>query len=379
MRCLLWLAGAIISWAQPYAIGHRSLTYTDPSRSNRPILTELYYPALSAGDNVPVANGSFPLVVFAHGFVMSWEAYQWLWDSLARVGYVVALPRTESGFSPSHQNFALDLRFLNEKILSEGSSSSSFLYQRLSGTSAIAGHSMGGGASVLAAQNYTNVTVVFNFAAAETSPSAIHAAKHVTVPILFLAGENDGVTPPSAHQIRMYDSCLSSCKTLVTIKGGGHCYFANYNFNCSFGESTTSPQPTITREEQLARTMAVLRPYLDHHLKGDANALSLFLSRIQHAHYTYQRTCGTTTLLNRDSGLLRIYPDPARKELILETKTPWHTIQLMNPLGQILGHWDRIEVGVHYLRWDDWRTGLYWVRACTREGRLFTAPLLLHL
>jgi len=59
--CLLLLI-VVTASAQPYAIGHRSVSWQDPERGNRTVTAEGYYPANSAGDNVPVASGSFPVV-----------------------------------------------------------------------------------------------------------------------------------------------------------------------------------------------------------------------------------------------------------------------------------------------------------------------------
>jgi dienelactone hydrolase len=143
---------------------------------------------------------------------MDVSAYRCFADSLVPYGYILLLPRTEGGISPSHQQFGLDLRFLNEQMKTEGRTPTSFFYQRVAPTSAIMGHSMGGGASFLAAAAYTGVTTVVNFAAAETNPSSIQAAKQVTVPVLMFIGENDGVTPPAQHQLPMFDSCASTCK-----------------------------------------------------------------------------------------------------------------------------------------------------------------------
>jgi len=209
----------IMFFGQTYKVGHKQVTYTDPARNNRSIQTEIYYPANTAGDNVAIASGQFPVLVFGHGFVMGWDAYQWLWDSIVPKGYIMAFPRTEGSISPSHSNFGLDLRFLNEKFKTENTTSASFFYQHIANTSAIMGHSMGGGSSFLAAENYTNFTTLINFAAATTNPSSITAASHVTVPLLMFIGENDGVAPPATHQIPMFDSCASSCKTRITIKG----------------------------------------------------------------------------------------------------------------------------------------------------------------
>ncbi|MCX7954428.1 MAG: proprotein convertase P-domain-containing protein [Bacteroidales bacterium] len=286
--------------SQNYYVGHRQFNFFDPSR-NRTIQAEVYYPATSTGDNKPFASGQFPLLVFGHGFMMSWDAYQWLWDSLVARGYIMVFPRTEGGMSPSHNAFGLDLKFLNDFILSEGNNSSSFFYQHILGTSAIMGHSMGGGSSVLAAANNTNLTTLVTFAAAETNPSAITAASNVTVPTLMFYGTNDGVTPPLNHQIPIYNALSSTCKTLIGINGGGHCYFANYNFYCSFGESSTNPQPTITREQQQAIVWQLLFPYLEFILKNNLDAKQLFYQRLNTMNtITFQRNC----LMNHDLALV---------------------------------------------------------------------------
>ena len=56
------------------AIGHTQISFTDSLRQNRSIPTQIYYPADSAGDDVPlslITSGKFPLIVFGHGFLMS--------------------------------------------------------------------------------------------------------------------------------------------------------------------------------------------------------------------------------------------------------------------------------------------------------------------
>ncbi len=289
----------VLIMAQGFLVGYRQVTFTDPSRSNRSIPTDIYYPATSSGTNAPIANGSFPVLVLGHGFLMDVASYRCFADSLVPYGYIIVLPRTEGGVSPSHQQFGLDLRFLNERMKVEGQTPTSFFYQRVAPASAIMGHSMGGGASFLAAASYTGVTTVVNFAAAETNPSSIQAAKQVTVPVLMFIGENDGVTPPAQHQLPMFDSCASPCKLRVTIKGGGHCYFADPSTTCSFGEATTSPQPTITRAEQQRRVFGILRPYLGYRLKGSlADSIEIRTKLNISTEVTYVEQCdGISTSL----------------------------------------------------------------------------------
>ena len=262
--------------SQTYETGNTSVTYNDPNRNNRSIPTQIFYPANSNGTNVPVAEGEFPVIVFGHGFVMGYSAYQYLWQALVPQGYILVLPTTESGFSPNHLALGLDLRFLVGKLKAEGLNPGSLFYNHISEGSAIMGHSMGGGASFLACQNFSDVNAMITFAAAETNPSAIQAAASIQVPTLVFSGGNDCVTPPPNHQVPMYNNLASDCKTFISITGGGHCYFADYNFNCAFGELTCSPAPTITRDQQHTIILNHLIPYLEFHLKGNQQAWIAF-------------------------------------------------------------------------------------------------------
>ncbi|MFM9005672.1 MAG: hypothetical protein ACKOSR_09255, partial [Flavobacteriales bacterium] len=72
---------AAIAFAQ-FQIGHLPAIFTDPARNSRAITVEIYYPATTTGDLVPVAGGQFPFVVFGHGFVMDYTAYQNITDVL---------------------------------------------------------------------------------------------------------------------------------------------------------------------------------------------------------------------------------------------------------------------------------------------------------
>jgi pimeloyl-ACP methyl ester carboxylesterase len=283
---------SLSTFSQPFSIGQTSATYTDPDRNNRSVPTQIFYPAVTSGSNVPVSEGAFPVIVFGHGFVMVYSAYQFLWEALVPLGYIVALPTTEGSFSPNHLALGLDLRFLVNKLKSEGNDPSSLLYGHVADSSAIMGHSMGGGAAFLACENFPQVSTLVTFAAAETNPSAIQAAQNITVPTLVFSGSNDCVTPPPNHQIPMYDNLASDCKTFVSITGGGHCYFANYNFNCAFGESTCSPSPTISRAQQHAIILNHLIPYFDYMLKGNVDSWIAFNNLLSNpAGITTQMQC----------------------------------------------------------------------------------------
>lgn len=262
-----------------FPIGERTITYNDPARSNRAIECEIYYPGVSAGNNVDVATGSFPVVVLGHGFAMGVNVYNNWWEEFVPEGYIFVLPTTEGSLipAPSHNDFGLDLRFMATTMQAENGNATSPFYQHVSDRTGIMGHSMGGGATILGASSFAGVDCIVGLAPAETNPSAISAASGVTAPALILAGEDDSVTPPNDHHIPIYNALGSSCKTYVTIANGSHCYFANYNFNCAFGEMIPG---SLSREDQLDLSYALILPFFEYFLKDSCDEWNTFQSEL---------------------------------------------------------------------------------------------------
>jgi dienelactone hydrolase len=291
------------SFAQNFPIGTRNITWQDPARSNRNIATVLYYPATTAGANTPVASGAFPIVVIGHGFTMGADAYDTYGDTLARAGYIVALPTTEGGLAPNHSNFGLDLAFLVTKLYDEHSNAASPFYQHVQQNACIMGHSMGAGCTMLGAANNANVTCTVTLALAETNPSAISAAANVNIPSLVLSGSDDCVTPAATNQTPAYNA-LPGCKAFVSLTNGGHCGFADFNFNCNFGEMTCNlGGPSMPSATQRAITRALLRPWLDRYLKGDMAAGTTFQQRFN-AYVTANQVTGVIQCLTLPLELL---------------------------------------------------------------------------
>lgn len=275
--------------AQNLSVGHTTLTFNDPTRTGgfgsgagpgRQIQTEIYYPAATAGENVAVANGQFPLIVFGHGFAMNWDAYSNIWNQLVPLGYIMAFPRTESGLfpSPSHNDFGLDIALVAQKMSEQAQLSTSLFYGNLTEYTCAMGHSMGGGAAVLAASQGAIFDCYVGLAPAETNPSAIAAATNLQIPSLILSGSNDGVTPPSQHHLPIYNAIPHECKGFANLIGGGHCYFANANFNCDFGESTTSTGISLSRIEQQSLAYQQLVSWLSYFLNFSCTGYEVFMN-----------------------------------------------------------------------------------------------------
>ena len=325
--------------SQLFEIGHSSYTWIDSTRNDRPIPVEVYYPALTTGEEVPVSPGQFPVLCYGHGFVMDVGSYTNFSDFLVPEGYIFALSNTETGFSPSHLDFGLDLSFILNAFKMENNDPGSLFFGAISGMNAVMGHSMGGGASMLAAASDTIVKAVANFAAANTTPSAISAATDITVPALLFSGSGDCVTPPSQHQEPMYDSLASSCKTWINITGGGHCYFANDNFLCTFGENSCGPNLTITREEQHDVTFDFLLAWLDHFLKGEEQAWEVFTDSLASSNrIAYEQDCELTGIRGENTGNsgLKVYPVPFKDYFNIEGNIEISHLEIFDLSGRMV-------------------------------------------
>lgn len=215
---MILLCTAVFAYA--YGVGQLNRTYVDPARDNRQIPTTVYYP-VERSREADMARTTFPLIVFGHGWILPVSTYSDIRDEFVSAGWIMAFPSTEGSLFPSHLDFALDMEFVRQSVLAESTLTGSELFGILDGFSVLMGHSMGGGASVLAATNSTASAVV-TFAAAETDPSAITAAEDVYAPSLTLAGSSDSITPPGQHQIPIYQNLSSSYKSLVSLNGVGH-------------------------------------------------------------------------------------------------------------------------------------------------------------
>jgi predicted dienelactone hydrolase len=331
--------------AQPYQIGHVSITFTDPARGNRAVPTEIYYPADVTADNATFTSaitGPVPAISFGHGFVMAWNAYQNIWEAVAGAGYIIAFPTTEGSLSPNHGTFGEDLRFVLQQLKAQGNLASSVLYNRVDTVTCVMGHSMGGGAAFLAAAADPTIKAIATLAPAETSPGAISAAGTIATNALVIAGANDCVTPPATNQVPMYNNLLSACKHYIAITGGSHCQMAESNAACNFGESTCTPAPAISRATQHTIINRYLLPWLSSRLKNSCTAGRQFDSTLNaDGEITYQKNCalcsGSGIAGADNSARVSVYPNPFGA--VLHVRTPGSAedeFVLYNVTGKIM-------------------------------------------
>ncbi|MEN3001113.1 MAG: alpha/beta hydrolase [Armatimonadota bacterium] len=249
----------------PYRAGRWRVTVRRPNNST--FTAQLYYPATATGDQTPYdgSGAPYPALSFGHGFLQPPERYRSTLEHLATWGYLVIA--TESGLElfPNHRAYAEDLRLCLTYLEAQNADPNSTLFRQVAVERfGIFGHSMGGGASILAAAADARIRAVANLAAAETNPSAIQASANVTVPHSLISGSADSITPLNNHGLRMYTAGFAP-KLLPVIQGGWHCGFMDSSpFGCDSG--------SLPRSTQLALTRKLLTAFFELYLRGDLRA-----------------------------------------------------------------------------------------------------------
>ncbi len=385
----------LISEAQTFAVGHMSINFKDVSRTStgytisggiatntatgRTIGTEVYYPASTAGNNVAVATGQFPVVVFGHGFVMTYDAYDNIYNRLASLGYIVLMPRTEGGFSPTHSEFGADLKYLANAGMALNTISTSTTLALFNGKvlqkSAIGGHSMGAGSSFLAAAANSSITCLFNMCAATTNPSSINSASLVTVPSLLISGEMDSVADTTVQNSH-YSATASATKFHVIITGAKHCDFGNgTSGTCTIGQPACSG--TGCNAVLFARYMSYLEPYLAHQLKNDCVAGNAFMTLILNPStdrvgrkVNGSIACAVTGIKsNNETDIFSVYPNPTNDILYIESKSIHSKITsytLTDIAGKLITY-KKSDV-TNQLNVSDIDRGIYILSILTEEG-----------
>ena len=271
-RCLLIavllviISGVVVAQNDPlsqpgrYRAGWRSVTVT---RANNTTFTaRLYYPAVSAGQNAPFdpSGAPYAAITFGHGFFQAVSSYQSTLEHLATHGYLVIATDSEGGLAPNHQNFADDIKRCLTYLEQENANTSSVLFGQVATSKfGASGHSMGGGASILAASQDARIKGLANLAAAETNPSAIAAMPLISIPVSLISGSADTVVPVASNGQTMFNGA-NTPKIIPVIQGGWHCGFEDANgFGCDTG--------TITRGQQLSETRRLLTSFFNLYVR----------------------------------------------------------------------------------------------------------------
>ncbi len=362
-----WMLLALSSNAQTNSF---SFSFNDPDRNGREIPVNFHH---DLG-----LEGPSPLVVLAHGFVMTPADYGDLVENLVGEGYVVGVVDTETGFAPSHGDFALDLAF----VIRHAAQQVGELSGLLGTASALIGHSMGGGASWLAAADLGDeLDALIGLAPAETTPSAQAAGPDIVAPTLLISGSADDVTPPDTQHLPLFNALESvDCRAWVSLVEGGHCGFADAGSLCDFGEILFAG---MTRQVQQAHSFSLINSWLDHHVRDAMEGLAPMETYALQAsdEVELELSCDWTHVpfLARLSHELPLWPNPATHEVRFDSpllSSPDVTWRAWSSQGQGL---DMAWMGPGMLDVRRWPAGWVLLQGVNDQGEVMHQGRLLVL
>jgi predicted dienelactone hydrolase len=150
----------------------------------------VYYPTSTSED-------TFGAVAISPGFTARWSSISWLGPRLASFGFVVVGIETQSVFDQPDARGRELLAALDWAVASSPAASR-IDRNRL----AVAGHSMGGGGTLAAANSRPSLQAAIPLAPWHTTKSWTG----VRVPTLIIGGEADTVAPVAQHSEPFYNS-----------------------------------------------------------------------------------------------------------------------------------------------------------------------------
>lgn len=255
----------------------RTINLPDGTSEPRPLVNEIFYPALGAAGpgGVPArpnaaparVSGPFPLVVFGHGFALTPKLYAPLLRAWARAGYVVAAPvfPLENTYAPGGPdesdlvNQPADMRFVISRMLSLSQQSSGPLAGLIDPAEvAVSGQSDGGDTALAVAYDgpYRDprVDAAVILSGAEIPALGSFAFPQGGPPLLAAQGTADTVNPPSATEA--FFAAAGRPKYLLRLIGAQHL------------------PPYSTEQPQLGIVERVTTAFLDRYLEHIPDALA---------------------------------------------------------------------------------------------------------
>jgi len=199
------------------------LELTDPARPDRTVRAKFCMPS---------SNEAFPLYIVGHGAGCVAEDYQYFCETTA-----TAMVYQKSPAGPifpvdfDSASAAIDMKFLSTQLIElSQTDASSPLFGRLDGTVIIGGHSMGGGATVLATgkEGASPDGLALFAPGLYTKPDATEFLPNIQAPTLIVSGSMDcGSNSLDKEAQPAFDGLSSESKVLVVLKGANHCQWTS--------------------------------------------------------------------------------------------------------------------------------------------------------
>ncbi len=238
--------------------------------------TVVYYPG--TGTALSPARSRYSPIILVHGFQLRAADYSAYGRMLASWGFVVLVgDHTDPPLYADHEKeIATTLGYLRWLVARNGDASSRFSGRLDVSNMGVMGHSLGGGASLVAATRSGAGGRVKAWVGLAPAPLLDAAGRAILPdagggrrpPSLVITGSEDLVIAPAASRSRYYTPAPSP-KTFLRIDG--HCH-AHYADSLSFPASLATdynPATCVSREVQTRKTRTYLVSWFLYHLYGD--------------------------------------------------------------------------------------------------------------
>jgi predicted dienelactone hydrolase len=258
-----------------FAVGVTTLTLVDASRS-RTLVTEVWYPAISAGRGTILAAGHFPLVIVAHGNCGFRTNYEYLTIPLASWGFLVAAPDFP-GFTKADCDAHLpagdvvndplrDYSFLAAAFHDPASGASAFVRHMRGRRTGLVAHSLATLSAPKAVIDDRNFPAVVLLAPVNAFTAADFAGLRARRAFMAMGGTADTTLPYATQTVPLF-AAFRPPAFLVEIVGGTHSGFTDM-------DGHLAPE-ALARQQALVRRYAVA--HLRRYLAGDGR-FARFLS-----------------------------------------------------------------------------------------------------
>ena len=262
-----------------YQVSERQLTFVEPAHTGptgqylgqRTLVTEIRYPLTERSAGPRAAQGHFPLLVFAPGFMQCDVPYADLLNAWASAGYVVAavnFPRTDcrvgaAAYEQDLVNQPRDMSYVLSRLLALSAQPRGLLSGVLNRHEiAAAGQSDGGDTVAALAANDCCTDHRLKAAAvlsgAEWPPMPGRYFPHGAPPMLFVQGSADTINPPWTS-VQLYRSDQAQDRYYLDL----------------FGVTHTVPYVGTNQVEQLVAQVTLA--FFDRYVLGQADALATMM------------------------------------------------------------------------------------------------------
>lgn len=165
-------------------------------------------------------EGPFAVISIAPGFTETAGAVANWGPRLASHGFVTIIINTSNTSEPPATRSTEQRQALTYTINQSNTAGSPIAGLVDGNRRGVAGHSMGGGGTLISAQADSTIRAAVPLAPWIQSNVSF---PNITVPTLFMACQNDNLAPVASHASRMYDSMPTTTdKSFVSIAGGNH-------------------------------------------------------------------------------------------------------------------------------------------------------------